>query len=44
MIELKNYLNDRHTKATAKRYLRDIEIYQKANPKHKTATYGDIMD
>ena len=44
MTELAEYLNKRHTKATAKRYFRDIEIYQKANPNHKTATYGDIMD
>ncbi len=43
-MNLKNYLNDRHTTATAKRYLRDIQIYQKANPRHKTANYGDIMD
>lgn len=43
-MELKEYLNKRHTKGTARRYLRDIEIYQKANPNHKTATYGDIMD
>jgi len=44
MKALKEYLNKRHTEATAKRYLRDIEIYQKANPNHKTATYGDLMD
>ena len=43
-MELKEYLNKRHTKGTADRYLRDILIYQKANPNHKTATYGDIMD
>ena len=43
-MELKEYLNKRHTKATANRYLRDIEIYQKVNLNHKTATYGDIMD
>lgn len=41
---LQAYLNKRHTKGTAKRYLREIQIYQKANPSHKTATYSDIMD
>lgn len=43
-MKLENYLNKRHTKGTAKRYLRDIQIYRKANPNHKTATYSDIMD
>ena len=43
-MELQDYLNKRHTKGTADRYLRDIQIYQKANPNHKTATYSDIMD
>lgn len=43
-MELENYLNKRHTKGTADRYLRDIQIYQKANIGHKTATYSDIMD
>lgn len=43
-IELEEYLKERHTKGTADRYLRDILIYQKANPNHKTATYSDIMD
>ena len=42
--ELQDYLNKRHTKGTADRYLRDIQIYRKANPNHKTATYSDIMD
>jgi integrase/recombinase XerD len=42
--KLKDYLNKRHTKGTADRYLRDIQIYRKANPNHKTATYSDIMD
>lgn len=42
--ELKEYLYKRHTKATADRYLRDILIYQKVNPNHKTATYSEIMD
>jgi len=43
-MKLQEYLNKRHTKGTADRYLRDIQIYQKANPNHKTATYSDIMD
>lgn len=43
-MTLEKYLNDRHTKATAKRYLRDIEIYRKEAPNHRTATYSDIMD
>lgn len=43
-MSLEKYLNDRHTKATAKRYLRDIEIYRKEMPNHKTATYSDIME
>ncbi|WP_199223371.1 tyrosine-type recombinase/integrase [Brumimicrobium oceani] len=43
-MKLEDYLNKRHTKGTADRYLRDIQIYQKANPNHKTATYSDIMD
>lgn len=44
MKELEAYLQERHTKATAKRYLRDIEIYQKAMPGHQFATYSEIMD
>ena len=44
MKELEAYLNERHTKATAKRYLRDINIYREAIPSHRTATYSDIMD
>lgn len=44
MKALEEYLSKRHTKATADRYLRDILIYQKANPNHKTATYSDIMN
>jgi integrase/recombinase XerD len=43
-MKLQDYLNKRHTKGTADRYLRDIQIYRKANPNHKTATYSDIMD
>ena len=43
-MTIEKYLNDRHTKATAKRYLRDIELYQKEMPNHKTATYSDIMN
>src|SRR5690554_7468254 len=43
-MKLQEYLNKRHTKGTADRYLRDIQIYRKANPNHKTATYSDIMD
>jgi len=43
-MKLEDYLNKRHTKGTADRYLRDIQIYRKANPNHKTATYSDIMD
>ena len=43
-MKLQDYLNKRHTKGTAERYLRDIQIYRKANPNHKTATYSDIMD
>jgi len=43
-MKLEDYLNKRHTKGTADRYLRDIQIYQKVNPNHKTATYSDIMD
>ena len=43
-MKLENYLNKRHTKGTADRYLRDIQIYRKVNPNHKTATYSDIMD
>jgi len=43
-MELQDYLNKRHTKGTADRYLRDIQIYRKVNPNHKTATYSDIMD
>jgi len=42
--KLEQYLNDRHTTATAKRYLRDIEIYRKEVPGHKVATYSEIMD
>jgi site-specific recombinase XerD len=44
MKNLENYLNERHTPATAKRYLRDIEIYRKEMPGHKLATYSEIMD
>ena len=43
-MKLQDYLNKRHTKGTAERYLRDIQIYRKANPNHKTATYSDIID
>jgi len=43
-MKLEDYLNKRHTRGTADRYLRDIQIYRKANPNHKTATYSDIMD
>lgn len=42
--QLEEYLQERHTTATAKRYLRDIEIYQKEKPGHKMATYTEIMD
>lgn len=44
MKNLETYLQERHTTATAKRYLRDIEIYQKEMPGHKLATYPEIMD
>jgi site-specific recombinase XerD len=44
MKELATYLQERHTTATTKRYLRDIEIYQKEMPGHKMATYPEIMD
>jgi integrase/recombinase XerD len=44
MKDLENYLNERHTKATVKRYLRDIEIYCKESPNHLTALYSDMMD
>lgn len=41
---LEDYIKSRHTPATAKRYLRDIEIYKKATPQHLSATYNDIMN
>lgn len=44
MKSLETYLNERHTKATAKRYLRDIEMYRKEMLNHRTATYSDIME
>jgi len=43
-MELEDYLMQKHTPATAKRYLRDIEIYQNEEANHQTATYSDIME
>lgn len=41
---LEDYIKSRHTAATAKRYLRDIEIYKNAATNHLTANYNDIMN
>lgn len=43
-MSIEDYLKERHTRATAKRYLRDIRIYQEETPHHQTAVYSDIMD
>lgn len=44
MKKLEIYLQERHTPATAKRYLRDITVYREEMPGHQTATYSDIME
>lgn len=43
-MNLEKYLDDRHTKATANRYLRDINIYCKEVSGHQSAVYSEIMD
>ena len=45
-MELENYLKQRHTEGTTKRYYRDILIYLNAvtQEKAQSATYGDIMN
>jgi len=44
MKKLEEYVAERHTKGTAKRYLRDIDIYQKEMLGHELATYSEIME
>ncbi len=45
-VSLQEYLKERHTKGTAKRYLRDIQNYLQTvtETKAQTATYSDIME
>jgi site-specific recombinase XerD len=44
MKKIEDYLTERYTKGTAKRYLRDIKIYTTEMPGHKIATYSEIME
>lgn len=45
-MTLEQYLKQRHTKSTASRYLRDIQVYlqETTEQKAKMATYSDIMN
>jgi len=44
MTGLEEYLKTRHTPATVKSYLREINIFLYHNPHAETALYGDLMD